>query len=125
MGLVGAGGVLISSDGNIAANFSGGLKIASNNQAKLYALYLGETLLQEIQIRKFIILGDSLLFIQQMITKASNMELSMHKIHHNLEGIKDVKFYQVKRSKNRIANDKYNMVCVFGLGVLVKNGDPL
>ena len=53
------------------------------------------------------------------------MELSMHKIHHNLEGIKDVKFYHVKRSNNQINNYKGIMVCVFGQGVLVKNGNPL
>ena len=52
------------------------------------------------------------------------MELSIHKINHYLEGIKDVKFYHVKRRNNRITNDKDNMVCVFGQGVLVKNGDP-
>ena len=52
------------------------------------------------------------------------MELSMHKIHHNLEGIKDIKFYHVKIRNNKIANDKDNMVCVFGQGVLIKNGDP-
>jgi len=62
---VGGYGVLIDPDENKEIKYAWGLEVSTSNEAEFLALFQGLRLTREREIKKLVIIGDSLLVIQQ------------------------------------------------------------
>ena len=112
--------------GNMILTYQWGLGRATNNIAKIYALYLGLDFTVSMGIQNIQVIGDSLLIISQTCKRGQLDDRIVGRIHDCivdlLREIKEVKRMHVRRNNNTISDRLANQASNLGRGKLVKNG---
>jgi len=118
--------VIFNANGDNILSYEWGLFHTSNNRAEALALYQGLIQLGKLGIDTFTILGDSAIVVSAMV---QNMDLPNALLQQIIRRcrilantMKDVRYYHVLRSLNKIAESQANKACARSLGCLICNG---
>jgi len=123
--VAGVGGVIMSPGGTIELLFAWGLGISSNNTAEVYALLQGLRLAIESSISWLIVVGDLKTIIGKMVLKIATTDNLLASV---IEWAKKevlklirIKFFQVLRKNNQIADGFANQATLLKEGVISIN----
>jgi ribonuclease HI len=86
-GVVGVGGVIYDLEGKQESTYAWGLGIATNNQAKAYALLQGLSIIISLGIRELVVLGDSRMVIKSLNRQEPLKDLRLASILYKIEKI--------------------------------------
>ena len=121
-GRAGGGGILLSSENSVLANYAWGLGIMSNNMAEALALWQGLKLAHERNLNSLVVFGDSKLILQSMISKtlSSNIFLAaiIKKILLVTTKFQVISFYHILRGLNGKADMEANRAASLDKNVL-------
>lgn len=125
-GVVGGGGVLLSTDGTIACTYSWGLGVESNNIVESCGLWQGLTLALSKGITNLTVFGDSRILIQALTTKRRpshlKMALTYQKILLLTKKFQTIRFLHVLRGMNSLADREANRGTLLGRSTLQVDG---
>jgi len=124
-GKAGVGGIIKDQHGKILVTYEWGLGQMSNNMAEAYSLFLGTSIMKQMQIQNPIIMGDSAIVIAAVATGGefkkyalSNIKLQ---IMDNLIHLGDTTFKHVLRTNNMEADSFANRVVNRTIGQVREN----
>eukprot|EP00253_Pinus_taeda_P024119 PITA_24119 len=107
-GKAGARGIIKNHRGETIVSYEWGLGKASNNVVEAYNLLLGTSILNRLEIKNPIIMGDSAIIIAALVSGAdfnkatlSNIKL---RIQHNIRNLGEIAFKHVLRENNAAAD---------------------
>ena len=125
-GMAGAGGLICNGNGDALLDYEWGLGSLSNNTAEALALYQGLIQLQKLGINTVVIIGDSAIVINLMISKRKAPNLFLQQIigrcHTIDQQMKGNLFYHVLRTLKKEADKRANRACTHSVGNLRCNG---
>ena len=125
-GRAGGGGILLSNENFVLANYAWGLGTMSNNMAEALALWQGLKLGQEQNLKSLVVFGDSKLILQSLITKnlPSNIFLSaiIQKILLIAAKFHVISFFHILRGLNGKADLEANRATLLDKNVLAVSG---
>jgi ribonuclease HI len=124
--VAGAGGVIYSPGGHIRTTFSWSLGIASNNQAKAYALYKGLNLAKSQGIEDLLIIGDSGVILNQFRKRSLSNDMKLRSIMARAfveaEAFQSLQCFHVLRLNNVEVDSFANLATLDSLGTLRIDG---
>eukprot|EP00253_Pinus_taeda_P021165 PITA_21165 len=107
-GKAGAGGIIKNHRGETIVSYEWGLGKVSNNVAEAYSLLLGTSILNRLEIKNPIIMGDSAIIIAVMVSgvdfnKATLSNIKL-RIQNNIRTLEEITFKHVLRENNAAAD---------------------
>eukprot|EP00253_Pinus_taeda_P024741 PITA_24741 len=107
-GKAAAGGIIKNHRGETIVSYEWGLGRVSNNVAEAYSLLLGTSILNRLEIKNPIIMGDSAIIIAALVSGADFNKASLSniklRIQHNIINLGEITFKHVLRENNAAAD---------------------
>jgi len=124
-GKAGAGGIIKDSQGKTIVSYEWGLGEMSNNLAEAYNLCLGTSILNRLNLRNSIIVGDSAIIIATMVSgtqfKKEVLNNIKTRILDNIQELGDMLFKHVLRDNNNEADHLASMATSRQIGQVKEN----
>jgi ribonuclease HI len=113
-------GVIFDSNGKEEIFNVWGIGNIINNQVEVLALWKGVWNMMNKGVKKMLVVGDSMIVIQQMISKPLPKEphlyIMIDRTQKLLEGFEAVQFFHTLQGLNSLANAMANKACTLSIG---------